>query len=243
LGTERDSRGARWKPDVTIPIEATPLAQQELDRLELLLDADMFRGESMPLDAMQGLFFAIASARDLVVPSRWIPVALGEHPEYANPEQAQEVLELVMRFYNQCVRAAAAGDFTLLVYESERGKDDLETWCSGYLEGVDLAVPSWYEAGDPDEVDELLFPFIVLAGELPEKERRQFKPAEWRKLVHSCEEAIGDAIVEVREYWTVLRNPPKSVRRESPKTGRNDPCPCGSGKKFKQCCGAPERLH
>jgi SEC-C motif-containing protein len=27
------------------------------------------------------------------------------------------------------------------------------------------------------------------------------------------------------------------VRRESPKVGRNDPCPCGSGKKFKKCCG------
>ncbi|MBX3680834.1 MAG: SEC-C domain-containing protein, partial [Rhodocyclaceae bacterium] len=25
--------------------------------------------------------------------------------------------------------------------------------------------------------------------------------------------------------------------------GRNDPCPCGSGLKFKKCCGAPERLH
>jgi preprotein translocase subunit SecA len=28
-----------------------------------------------------------------------------------------------------------------------------------------------------------------------------------------------------------------SVRRETPKVGRNDPCPCGSGKKFKNCCG------
>lgn len=28
------------------------------------------------------------------------------------------------------------------------------------------------------------------------------------------------------------------VRRATPKTGRNDPCPCGSGKKFKKCCGA-----
>ena len=26
-------------------------------------------------------------------------------------------------------------------------------------------------------------------------------------------------------------------RREEPKIGRNDPCPCGSGKKYKKCCG------
>ena len=29
----------------------------------------------------------------------------------------------------------------------------------------------------------------------------------------------------------------ETFRRESPKVGRNDPCPCGSGKKFKKCCG------
>lgn len=28
-----------------------------------------------------------------------------------------------------------------------------------------------------------------------------------------------------------------TVRRAGPKVGRNDPCPCGSGKKFKKCCG------
>ncbi len=37
-----------------------------------------------------------------------------------------------------------------------------------------------------------------------------------------------------------LTAPPQSnitVRRQQPKVGRNDPCPCGSGKKYKQCCG------
>ncbi|MBD3244209.1 MAG: hypothetical protein GF331_26695, partial [Chitinivibrionales bacterium] len=29
---------------------------------------------------------------------------------------------------------------------------------------------------------------------------------------------------------------PKPVVRETPKVGRNDPCPCGSGKKYKKCC-------
>jgi uncharacterized protein YecA (UPF0149 family) len=29
-----------------------------------------------------------------------------------------------------------------------------------------------------------------------------------------------------------------TVRRKGKKVGRNDPCPCGSGKKYKKCCGA-----
>ena len=31
--------------------------------------------------------------------------------------------------------------------------------------------------------------------------------------------------------------PRVTVRRETPKVGRNDPCPCGSGKKYKHCHG------
>ena len=29
----------------------------------------------------------------------------------------------------------------------------------------------------------------------------------------------------------------ETVMRATPKVGRNDPCPCGSGKKYKNCCG------
>ena len=32
---------------------------------------------------------------------------------------------------------------------------------------------------------------------------------------------------------------PEPIRREEPKVGRNDPCPCDSGKKYKKCCGSP----
>ena len=31
--------------------------------------------------------------------------------------------------------------------------------------------------------------------------------------------------------------PKVAVKRTAPKVGRNDPCPCGSGKKYKRCCG------
>jgi SEC-C motif-containing protein len=39
-------------------------------------------------------------------------------------------------------------------------------------------------------------------------------------------------------YTGQLNGPGTTYRREAPKVGRNDPCPCGSGKKYKKCCGA-----
>lgn len=38
-------------------------------------------------------------------------------------------------------------------------------------------------------------------------------------------------------YYYDSRKPPTTIQREGPKIGRNDPCSCGSGKKFKKCCG------
>ncbi|MEP0772806.1 MAG: preprotein translocase subunit SecA [Acidobacteriota bacterium] len=48
--------------------------------------------------------------------------------------------------------------------------------------------------------------------------------------------AMGGERPEARQSPTA--GPPTTVRRQTPKVGRNDPCPCGSGKKYKKCCGA-----
>ena len=42
---------------------------------------------------------------------------------------------------------------------------------------------------------------------------------------------------ENRWFYLDGEHETETVRNESPKVGRNDPCPCGSGKKFKKCCG------
>ncbi|OEZ57731.1 UPF0149 family protein [Duganella sp. HH105] len=41
------------------------------------------------------------------------------------------------------------------------------------------------------------------------------------------EDAVTPSVIQINAYW----HPPKG-----PKVGRNDPCPCGSGKKYKKCC-------
>jgi hypothetical protein len=55
---------------------------------------------------------------------------------------------------------------------------------------------------------------------------------EWDDEDDEDEDEVGDG-------WGVgaplILHPP--LRREEPKTGRNSPCPCGSGKKYKHCCG------
>jgi len=47
----------------------------------------------------------------------------------------------------------------------------------------------------------------------------------------------GRRPAEVLEGGRLFPGKVETFRREVPKVGRNDPCPCGSGKKYKKCCG------
>jgi SEC-C motif-containing protein len=51
--------------------------------------------------------------------------------------------------------------------------------------------------------------------------------------IHETSQFVHDA----NRWYYVDGKGQKPVRRETPKVGRNDPCPCGSNKKYKKCCG------
>ena len=46
------------------------------------------------------------------------------------------------------------------------------------------------------------------------------------------------AVYDLHEIWSQIGPRVLTVQRDAPKVGRNDPCPCGSGQKYKKCCGA-----
>ena len=86
----------------------------------------------------------------------------------------------------------------------------------------------------------MLFPFLVLSGRwkemLEEAGDPPMDPAEEERMRGELRLTLADEVIANRHYW-FERGIPEPVRRTTPKVGRNDPCPCGSGKKFKNCCG------
>ena len=67
------------------------------------------------------------------------------------------------------------------------------------------------------------------------RQQKDLRRAEQAKITNTALQAIKS----VDGGQSTLENPDvdRTVRREEPKVGRNDPCPCGSGKKYKNCCG------
>ncbi|MBL0142129.1 MAG: UPF0149 family protein [Betaproteobacteria bacterium] len=218
------------------------LTDADLDRLdELLSCAEM--ESSMTLDAIQGLLCAAASSPQPVPPEKWIPVVLGEG-KFNAETQAKEVEQLLLRFHDDTLRQMAGEDgIDILSYPVEEGEEELALWCDGYLEGTQLAEPGWFEMGEDEEVvSELLYPFMLLSGRL--KESALEEGEEWcsskeeRRLMDEAREAIAADIAKAYHFWFERRVNREPIKREAAKVGRNDPCPCGSGKKYKACHGA-----
>jgi uncharacterized protein len=216
------------------------MTPERLDRLEAWLHAPEREEKTLPLDMLQGMFCAVVSAPSSIPPSKWLPVATGDVDLGA---EAEEITALLMEFHNDVAQQLNEGDgFDFILYGDEEGEgDSLDVWCDGYLLGVDLADPPWDEKASPEEVDEMLLPFIALSRHLNDEEGRTVPgPEEERIYLSRLREALPDQIMDNRLFW-FEQQIPDPIRRESPKVGRNDPCPCGSGKKYKACCGSPVR--
>jgi len=108
----------------------------------------------------------------------------------------------------------------------------------------------WASLLSDDEYAGSLIPIPALAHEHnPDPEMRSYNEPISTEM---RERLIVGATVGVRAIYNyfegerVLRarrgGLPATFRRDAPKVGRNEPCPCGSGKKFKHCC-AKATLH
>ncbi|MBI1395503.1 MAG: UPF0149 family protein [Betaproteobacteria bacterium] len=220
-----------------------PMTEAEINRLETLLEEPPAGAEPLWLDSLQGFIAAVVSAPKPVERARWLEIALGADRDWDADADAAELVRLVDRLREDVLRDLVEGEgLPLLLYPTDESgeKFDFVPWVSGYLEGVELAEPGWYESGDEAVVDELLFPLVVLAGGLEDdddlQEALEAEGGDEEQLRRQCEEELPLAVQQAFDYWVQWRKP-APARRDEPKTGRNDPCPCGSGKKYKNCCG------
>ena len=214
----------------------------DLDRLEQYLRADHRIDAALPVDAIQGLFAALASTTTPTPREKWLPEVLGESHAFESPEDAAWVIDVLERFREDTARQLhSAEGFDFILYGPEGDDEDLAAWADGFLIGVELADPPWEDQADPEDLDNILYPFLVLTGQA--RELAVENGEEWMsdedeaRMVAEIREGLADHLRDVREYWFEKARP-GTVKRDAPKVGRNDPCPCGSGKKYKNCHGA-----
>jgi uncharacterized protein len=126
-------------------------------------------------------------------------------------------------------------------------------WADGFLDAVEKLPALW--AFPPGEDAQAAFEeslqHIEALTELPDSEAlREHIARNWRPpepdggppaaATPSRDDLLAEALYAVQDlrmYWIDFATLPET-RRVAPTPGRNDPCPCGSGKKYKKCHGA-----
>jgi len=228
-----------------------PLSEKEFNELDKFLMSDRVGEEGMTMDALHGFLTAIAIGPEVIPMTEWLAHVWGipgeDAPKFKNDGEMRRITNLIARFMNeiQITFEVAPQEFEPLFCVSEQdGKEfiDGETWAWGFWEGMMLREDAWQPAWESQDLAPLLQTIYLLGAE--EIEEEELILVDTAQKCHQLSLQMEAAIPQIRRFWAPLRKTATApIRREGDKVGRNDPCPCGSGKKFKQCCGAEPTLH
>ena len=116
-------------------------------------------------------------------------------------------------------------------------------WATGFVHAVDFWEDDWAPPRDP-EIAEMMGDALQCIADLLEDDRgtpamNLFDPDGPPSVSEARFETFGEALWAVYDLHDIAKSlgPRQPPARNDNKVGRNDPCPCGSGKKYKKCHG------
>lgn len=213
----------------------------KLHRLDDFLLSEAVGDDAMLLSELDGFLAGLVVCPDLIMPSEWMLIVWGDDdgPAFDGMEQAQDITGLIMGHYNDIIRQLDQGRYSP-IYDIDFDDSILwETWLEGFGQAMRLRPDAW-RACVQDEDGDLQRALFVLGRlkELATLPPQDLKPLDIDEELENLAPDLIPAHVEVlhKARLTQAKPLPSSANENRPKVGRNEPCPCGSGKKFKKCC-------
>jgi len=206
-----------------------------------------------------GFLFAVSCCPELIPPSEWMPLITGGDPTIDKGNDAKIALDALITLYNQINEeiAAKAVDLPKDLHLAANILDNfgstaaLGQWSDGFVKGTSWLLDIWDEYLPKSFVDEHAAQVYVLSlfanyelslqihqeSSTQEKSLEEFAEGVLAKgLFHDAMQSyahIGRSISEALEQIDTARS---QIYTRAKKIGRNEVCPCGSGKKYKKCC-------
>ena len=236
----------------------------ETKNLEKLLTKVEDRDNALYLEELHGFFFGLAITPEVIVPSKWLPVIFGKNgPVFDNDEDAQTCIKHLMDFYNRIVSDSNAARLCFpFDYNEPVDYGLMEGWTYGLYLALTLRPHIWGMSEEyanktdeeiPEDLQEIISACCVITAiALPEERENIYEtePGQPPQTAEEMEDELYDllplSVEAIQKYGEQLQMKKIAEIRiqqsgkisGSGKVGRNDLCPCGSGKKYKKCCGA-----
>jgi uncharacterized protein len=246
--------------------EIQPLTADDFDAQDAELDLLREQSEETPQwEFCEGFLAALVCSRRPIGPDEYWPVLLGDefkpmaHMEFVWRWQRRwaevavaldapvETLDDERTYQPEVLDTRGA---VLALPEGERGETDLsplpsfaQVWALGFMYAVETWPDDWQPPRDAEAarmLDTALGAIVALADDDKGAPSVSMFAEDGPPSV--SEERLDDfgaaiwAVYDLRQLWKSLGPRVESVRKAA-EPGRNDPCPCGSGKKYKKCHG------
>ncbi len=237
-------------------ISNAPLSEAEFEQLDAFLMQEEGLADPMDSAMLDGYLTAVVSGPKLIMPSEWLRWVWDtengvESPNFKTKKEAEDIIGLIMRHYQNIndTLTHAPQDYETYIMErhtEERVIPIIDEWCMGYYQGMSLDMQAWAPLliGQPKWFSTILLYGTDDGWETLEKKKTNLDEHE------AMANSLADSVRQIHAFWLAQRHAqqargemPAVQRRQEPvrstaKVGRNEPCPCGSGRKHKHCHGA-----
>lgn len=210
-----------------------------LEKLDDFLCSEAVDEDAMLLGTLDGFLAGVIVCPELIPPSEWLPLIWGEEaPVFDNQDQAQGILDLIMEHYNDVIRQLDRGRYCPVYHLDLDDTAFWEIWIEGFWQAMVLRPEAWASLAESEDED--LQRALFMLGRLVEIAQKtdDFEPMEIDEELENLAPDLIPLHVEILHRARLAQAGAFAVsaNQNAPKVGRNDPCPCGSGKKYKRCC-------
>ena len=188
---------------------------------------ELFAQLPVSADWTIGFLTAVCTGPDVIAPTAWIPAIVPEGAFDDDPA-ARSKVDLLARLFgavSETLRTTPA----IICPEPDKPAQEAVDFCGGYVHGARMHA-AWRT---DTTATKSLFPFEALAKESADAIDDEGNPVtDIEAWTITQRERLGSYVAGLHAYWQSKRQ----VVNLTPKIGRNEPCPCGSGRKHKKCC-------
>ena len=220
---------------------------KRLDRLEDLLHALPVENEPMTVSELDGFVTGILACPEMIPPSDWLSHVWGVigNAGFPDLESAQETIGAVMAHYNDVAARMTASLWVEPIYEVDPNSDETlwEPWVDGFTRAMALRPGAWDALLDRADDETRSTMILIMALQDIYTGNSKFTDEEIDQIDLEAPDLIPNCVATILHQSrpelsrSVPANLPGQPFKAGQKPGRNDACPCGSGRKYKQCCG------
>ncbi|HCL55962.1 MAG TPA: hypothetical protein DHW82_03015 [Spirochaetia bacterium] len=217
---------------------------KKIELIGLQSDLNRLTFSNIQIEFLHGYLTAVLCAPEIITPLEWLPFILGKDDamsEFDSLEEMNQFISRIMDLNNSIASSLSDKTYYPLysILDEAVTPETAQKWCSGFILGLNLWEPPFTS---DEKASRLILPVMFLIDadfvikKLYKNNRLENTPEKIEEMKILSLEEIPENMIKLWDY-NVGAQENNIEKNCKVKIGRNDSCPCGSGKKYKHCCG------